>query len=99
MSYPRSVAHPFHGDYIRLRQNIQWKRVSCEHNDQYVVFADIINKIARSSGKVSGCTNTALQIIRRAVIIVSEHIRTVHSDIVGHLDELNAPAGSENDAD
>lgn len=52
VSYPRSVAHPFHGDYIRLRQNIQWKRVSCEHNDQYVVFADIINKIARSSGKV-----------------------------------------------
>ncbi|XP_052866402.1 unconventional myosin-Ib [Anopheles cruzii] len=51
ISYPRSVAHPFHGDYIRLRQNIQWKRVSCEHNDQYVVFADIINKIARSSGK------------------------------------------------
>ncbi|XP_035795364.1 unconventional myosin-Ib-like isoform X3 [Anopheles albimanus] len=51
VSYPRSVAHPFHGDYIRLRQNIQWKRVSCEHNDQYVVFADIINKIARSSGK------------------------------------------------
>ncbi|XP_062535184.1 unconventional myosin-Ia [Armigeres subalbatus] len=51
ISYPRTVAHPFHGDYIRLRQNIQWKRVSCEHNDQYVVFADIINKIARSSGK------------------------------------------------
>lgn len=53
VSYPRTVAHPFHGDYIRLRQNVQWKRVSCEHNDQYVVFADIINKIARSSGKVS----------------------------------------------
>lgn len=52
ISYPRTVAHPFHGDYIRLRQNVQWKRVSCEHNDQYVVFADIINKIARSSGKV-----------------------------------------------
>ncbi|XP_062699443.1 unconventional myosin-Ib-like isoform X1 [Aedes albopictus] len=51
ISYPRTVAHPFHGDYIRLRQNVQWKRVSCEHNDQYVVFADIINKIARSSGK------------------------------------------------
>ncbi|XP_055632539.1 unconventional myosin-Ib isoform X2 [Toxorhynchites rutilus septentrionalis] len=51
VSYPRTVAHPFHGDYIRLRQNVQWKRVSCEHNDQYVVFADIINKIARSSGK------------------------------------------------
>ncbi|XP_055589131.1 unconventional myosin-Ia-like [Uranotaenia lowii] len=51
ISYPRTVAHPFHGDYIRLRQNVQWKRVSCEHNDQYVVFADMINKITRSSGK------------------------------------------------
>nr|XP_018907050.1 PREDICTED: unconventional myosin-Ia isoform X2 [Bemisia tabaci] len=50
-SYPRSVGHPFHGDYVRLRQNVQWKKISVESNDQYVVFADIINKIARSSGK------------------------------------------------
>ncbi|XP_030747768.1 unconventional myosin-Ib [Sitophilus oryzae] len=50
-SYPRSVSHPFLGDYVRLRQNIQWKKMSLENNDQYVVFADIINKIARSSGK------------------------------------------------
>lgn len=61
ISYPRTVAHPFHGDYIRLRQNVQWKRVSCEHNDQYVVFADIINKIARSSGKVGPIPKTATQ--------------------------------------
>ncbi|XP_019763292.2 unconventional myosin-Ib [Dendroctonus ponderosae] len=50
-SYPRSVSHPFLGDYVRLRQNVQWKKMSLENNDQYVVFADIINKIARSSGK------------------------------------------------
>lgn len=48
-----SVSHPFLGDYVRLRQNIQWKKMCLESNDQYVVFADIINKIARSSGKVS----------------------------------------------
>jgi hypothetical protein len=48
-----SVSHPFHGDYVRLRHNLQWKKISVESNDQYVVFADIINKIARSSGKVS----------------------------------------------
>lgn len=29
-----------------------------ESNDQYVVFADIINKIARSSGKVIGNEKT-----------------------------------------
>lgn len=51
-SYARSVSHPFLGDYVRLRQNVQWKKISVESNDQYVVFADIINKIARSSGKV-----------------------------------------------
>lgn len=51
--YARSVSHPFLGDYVRLRQNVQWKKISMENNDQYVVFADIINKITRSSGKVS----------------------------------------------
>ncbi|XP_059485067.1 unconventional myosin-Ia-like isoform X3 [Neocloeon triangulifer] len=50
-SYPRSVSHPFLGDYVRLRQNVQWKKICVETNDQYVVFADIINKITRSSGK------------------------------------------------
>lgn len=51
-SYCKSVSHPFLGDYVRLRQNVQWKKISVENNDQYVVFADIINKITRSSGKV-----------------------------------------------
>ncbi|XP_074034109.1 myosin 95E [Leptinotarsa decemlineata] len=50
-SYPRSVSHPFLGDYVRLRQNLQWKKMCLENNDQYVVFADIIHKITRSSGK------------------------------------------------
>ncbi|XP_055848851.1 unconventional myosin-Ia isoform X2 [Episyrphus balteatus] len=50
-SYPRSVGHPFVGDYVRLRHNLQWKKICVETNDQYVVFADIINKITRSSGK------------------------------------------------
>lgn len=47
-----SVAHPFLGDYVRLRHNSQWRKLSIDSSDQYVVFADIINKIARSSGKV-----------------------------------------------
>jgi hypothetical protein len=32
---------------------VQWKKICVETNDQYVVFADIINKITRSSGKVT----------------------------------------------
>ncbi|XP_037946319.1 unconventional myosin-Ib [Teleopsis dalmanni] len=50
-SYSRSVGHPFVGDYVRLRHNPQWKKICIETNDQYVVFADIINKITRSNGK------------------------------------------------
>ncbi|XP_050702341.1 unconventional myosin-Ia-like [Eriocheir sinensis] len=50
-SYPKSISHPFLGDYVRLRQNGQWKKLAAETNDQYVVFADIVNKITRSAGK------------------------------------------------
>jgi len=50
-SYPRSICHPFLGDYVRLRQNPQWKKLCSNTNDQYVVFADIINKITRTGGK------------------------------------------------
>uniref|UniRef100_T1IUX4 Myosin motor domain-containing protein n=1 Tax=Strigamia maritima TaxID=126957 RepID=T1IUX4_STRMM len=49
-SYPRSVSHPFQGDYVRLRKNAQWRKICAETNDQYVVFADIINKVTRSGG-------------------------------------------------
>ncbi|XP_066963013.1 unconventional myosin-Ia-like [Macrobrachium rosenbergii] len=50
-SYTKSVSHPFLGDYVRLRQNAQWKKLAAETNDQYVVFADMVNKITRSAGK------------------------------------------------
>lgn len=52
-SYFKSVAHPFRGDYVRLRKNLTWKRIASEIGDQYVVFADIVSKITRSNGKVS----------------------------------------------
>ncbi|CAG2162923.1 unnamed protein product [Oppiella nova] len=51
VSYKKSVSHPFRGDYVRLRQSVRWKRCSQELGDQYVVFADIINKITKSGGK------------------------------------------------
>ena len=51
-SYARSVAHPFQGDYVRLRQNSQWRKMVNETSDQYIVFADIVSKITRSSGRV-----------------------------------------------
>lgn len=51
-SYSQSVAHAFIGDYVRLRQHIQWKKTAMQCDDHHVVFADIVNKITRSSGKV-----------------------------------------------
>lgn len=53
LSYPRSVRHPFLGDYIRIRQNVKWKRLAAPSGDNFVVFADIVNKVSRHSGKVS----------------------------------------------
>ncbi|XP_031619986.1 unconventional myosin-Ia isoform X2 [Contarinia nasturtii] len=52
-SYPLSIPHPFLGDYVRLRQNVQWKKLCISLNDQYIVFADIVSKITRSTGKVA----------------------------------------------
>lgn len=62
-SYAKSVSHPFHGDYVRLRQNVQWKKICMDTNDQYVVFADIINKITRSSGKVRRTLNMRSKVL------------------------------------
>lgn len=52
-SYARSVAHPFQGDYVRLRQNSQWRKMVQDTVDHYIVFADIVSKITRSTGRVS----------------------------------------------
>ena len=49
---------PFRGDHIGLRRNPLWKDVLTKNSlhkmDRYVVFADIVNKINRSNGKVCG---------------------------------------------
>ena len=51
-----SVSVRFMGDYVGLRRNPQWKDVLTKNSlhkmDRYVVFADIVNKINRSNGKV-----------------------------------------------
>lgn len=52
-SYPRTVSHPFLGDYVRLRNNKKFKQISTKSGDYHIVFADIVNKINRSSGEVS----------------------------------------------
>lgn len=51
-----SVGVPFLGDYVGLRRNPLWKdtlkRNRLHRMDRRVVFADILNKINRSNGKV-----------------------------------------------
>lgn len=54
--YPRTVPHPFVGDYVRLRASAAWRRGPGAHPpDRYVVFADVVGKVARGSGRVSRC--------------------------------------------
>ncbi|XP_041968834.1 unconventional myosin-Ia-like [Aricia agestis] len=56
LSYARSVAHPFVGDYVRLRASSAWRRgPGAAAADRYVVFADVVGKVARSSGRVARC--------------------------------------------
>ena len=56
MFYASSVLVPFGGDYVGLRRNPLWKdtlkRNRLHRMDRRVVFADIVNKINRSNGKV-----------------------------------------------
>lgn len=88
-----SVSHPFLGDYVRLRQNVQWKKMSLENNDQYVVFADIINKIARSSGKVSLCLK------RQTLFPIFNNFSSVCSHSVSDFYQIYAYLGPKNFAD
>ncbi|XP_052749532.1 unconventional myosin-Ia-like isoform X2 [Galleria mellonella] len=55
LTYARSVAHPFVGDYVRLRASAAWRRGLGAAGDRYVVFADVVGKVARSSGRVARC--------------------------------------------
>lgn len=54
-SYPRSVRTPFYGDYVSIRRNPAWKETLKQNHlskrDKHVVFADVVNKMNRSTGK------------------------------------------------
>lgn len=45
LNYARSVAHPFVGDYVRLRASAAWRRGLGAAGDRYVVFADVVGKV------------------------------------------------------
>ncbi|KAG6448196.1 hypothetical protein O3G_MSEX005357 [Manduca sexta] len=68
-NYARSVAHPFVGDYVRLRASAAWRRgLGAGPADRYVVFADVVGKVARSSGRVSRC----LAVVSTAALVLLE---------------------------
>ena len=46
------MSHPFVGDYVKLRENSKWKKMSADTDDQHLVFADIVMKVNRRDGKV-----------------------------------------------
>ncbi|KAG1705488.1 Unconventional myosin-Ib [Nymphon striatum] len=67
--YPRTVSHPFRGDYVRLRQNLKWKKLSSEAHDEYVVFADILNKVTRTNGK---CVPILLVVSTSSMLVMDQ---------------------------
>ena len=98
-----SIGHPFLGDYVRLRQNPQWKKICTETNDQYVVFADIINKITRSGGKV--CYTlffipiTKYIIVQMYIAVIDYFLSyqiSVRSNIICDIYKFNADHGPTN---
>ena len=54
--YHHSVRNAFHGDYVSIRRHTTWKnnlrRNGLKKLDRHVVFADIVNKMHMSNGKV-----------------------------------------------
>ncbi|VVC91075.1 unnamed protein product, partial [Leptidea sinapis] len=50
-AYARSVAHPFVGDYVRLRASGAWRRgAGAAPADRYVVFADLAARVSAAAG-------------------------------------------------
>ena len=52
-----SVRVPFYGDYVSIRRNPAWKETLKQNHlskrDKHVVFADVVDKMNRSTGKVN----------------------------------------------
>ncbi|XP_019629927.1 PREDICTED: unconventional myosin-Ia-like isoform X10 [Branchiostoma belcheri] len=51
--YPETVPRPFKGDYVQLRQNVNWRRMTESTGEHEVHFSDIVYKINRSNAKDS----------------------------------------------
>ena len=66
ISYYSTVAHPFLGEYVYIRRNEKFKRLAPE---MHVVFADIVNKVSRTSGK----SVLKLLVVSTSGILVLDH--------------------------
>ncbi|KAI3380866.1 hypothetical protein SNEBB_002386 [Seison nebaliae] len=68
-TYLNSMQHPFKGDYVRLRHNVKWKRLVNGSPDAWVLFADLVEKIHRSSGKLA----LQLLVITSSSLLLLDH--------------------------
>ena len=63
-----SVRYEFHGDYVNIRRHTTWKnalrRNGLRKLDRHVVFADIINKVHMSNGKVFLFCNLQKRVVK-----------------------------------
>lgn len=85
-SYLSSVSHPFRGDYIRLRQNVKWKRLLPTLGDVYVVFADLVSKITKRCGKV--ISYHVILKFKKNQVIFTMQIGTIHSKSCGYYNYI-----------
>ncbi|XP_013388317.1 unconventional myosin-Ia-like [Lingula anatina] len=69
VNYPESVAHPYNGDYIKIRYNTKWQKVASQTGDTQVVFADQVSKIHRSNGKMA---SKLLVVSTSALLVVDQ---------------------------
>lgn len=81
-SYRNSISHPFRGDYIRLRQNVKWKRLLPSLGEMYVVFADLVSKITKRCGKVRNASTFIIFLFLNLFVQSLFWIQFVHKLVV-----------------
>ncbi|CAG9787531.1 unnamed protein product [Diatraea saccharalis] len=92
-SYGRSVAHPFVGDYVRLRASLAWRRGAGAGGagDAYVVFADVAGRVGGGGGGGGGGARPVLCVVSTGALLLLEprSLRTKRRVPAAHVYRLS----------
>uniref|UniRef100_A0A2C9MAE6 Myosin motor domain-containing protein n=1 Tax=Biomphalaria glabrata TaxID=6526 RepID=A0A2C9MAE6_BIOGL len=76
--YPASVPQPFRGDYVDIKSNVKWQKLSKSTQDTTIIFADNVNKVNRADGKMVSkvlvLTNQALLVLDPKSLVIKYRI-------------------------